>query len=165
MAYNARARALRQCTAKKADGSPCRAWAVWGDDRQLCNAHAGRTRGKDRHFWRYVEPHPRTIAVCRCPAYPYPHRASGGLCRWPDAPEFCAGMKSTYRKTRTPAWIKAIFRGGLPPIPKRWVHVPTPAPSDNEPIPIPRRRPSLWVRLWKIEAELKKRQSPAVVEG
>jgi len=25
-------------------------------------------------------------AVCRCRAYEFPHRAGGGLCRWPDPP-------------------------------------------------------------------------------
>ena len=24
--------------------------------------------------------------LCRCQAYPWPHRPSGGACRWPDAP-------------------------------------------------------------------------------
>src|SRR5215213_1215991 len=25
--------------------------------------------------------------TCKCPAYPWPHRPKGGLCRWPDPPE------------------------------------------------------------------------------
>ena len=25
-------------------------------------------------------------ATCRCPAYPWPHRPRGGLCRFPDLP-------------------------------------------------------------------------------
>jgi len=34
--------ASRRCTATKADGSPCRAWATRGSDPPLCGAHLGR---------------------------------------------------------------------------------------------------------------------------
>lgn len=29
---------------------------------------------------------PTKPRVCRCAAYAWPHRAAGGLCRWPDPP-------------------------------------------------------------------------------
>ena len=79
---------LRRCTARRVDGRPCRAWAAWDDPHQRCNAHAVRTRGPKRPLpanWimatlvRRSTPQP-----CRCTAYPWPHRAAGGRCHWPD---------------------------------------------------------------------------------
>lgn len=64
--YSEKAKQLRRCKAKKQDGTPCRAWAMWGDPRQFS--------------------YHRTIAVCTCEAYSFPHRPGGGLCRWPEPP-------------------------------------------------------------------------------
>src|SRR5438270_9484897 len=84
MPYSEKARELRRCTAEKPDGQPCRAWAVWGDARQLCVAHGGRhhrerLRGPRRSERTHFTP-------CTCLAYAWPHRPGGGLCRWPDEP-------------------------------------------------------------------------------
>jgi hypothetical protein len=85
MAYSTEAIARRRCRACTKAGEPCRAWALWNEPRQLCLVHAGRHHtgpigpgfGPRRHA-RY--------APCTCPAYGWPHRPAGGLCRWPDAP-------------------------------------------------------------------------------
>lgn len=107
MAHSKAAEALRRCTATTASGRPCKAWAVWDDDRQLCNVHAGRhyraeLRPDDMTFeqiiaheerraaaWleRLINPRPTNYTPCDCAAYSWPHRPGGGLCRWPDPPE------------------------------------------------------------------------------
>ena len=86
MAYSDRARALRMCRHVYPDGRSCKAWAVWDDPRQLCVAHAGRCSGKPSPGpWAGVSRHARPV-LCTCPAYAWPHRPGGGLCRWPDPP-------------------------------------------------------------------------------
>ncbi len=30
----------------------------------------------------------RRVEACRCTAYSWPHRPGGGLCRWPEEPEY-----------------------------------------------------------------------------
>lgn len=86
MPYNAAALARRRCTARRKDGEPCRAFALWDDPRQLCSAHAGRTRGESRRGQRLPSYECRTVPKCYCPAYRWPHRPGGGLCRWPHLP-------------------------------------------------------------------------------
>ena len=90
MAYSANAAALRRCTGARKDNSPCRAWAVWDDPRQLCMAHAGRHHHGPLNFrrrpWRPEKP--TMYEPCRCAAYQWPHRPGGGLCRWPDPPRY-----------------------------------------------------------------------------
>lgn len=101
MAYTSEAAKLRRCTATRADGQPCRAWAAWDDAQQRCNVHAGRHfRGPatTSPWWRAMlagnlglagrlERGYRTRAVaCRCEVYPWPHRPGGGDCRWPQQP-------------------------------------------------------------------------------
>ena len=81
MAYSEEARERRRCTATKADGTPCRGWAAWGDPLQRCGGHGGRRT-------------PGARPVCTCVAYNWPHRPGGELCRWPEEP--------LYRRT-TPA--------------------------------------------------------------
>ena len=96
MAYTRAAVERRRCLGTKKDGSPCRAWAVWDDPRQLCVQHAGRGhRGPQRNV--YKPNRPGRYVPCRCEAYSFPHRPSAGLCRWPDPP--------VYRLT-TPAGTK-----------------------------------------------------------
>ena len=90
MAYSEKAKKLRRCKAKKKDGTPCRAWAMWDNPDQLCSAHSGHTRGKDHRNTFYSC---RTIPVCECEAYAFPHRPGGGLCRWPDPPIFRSSIK------------------------------------------------------------------------
>ena len=100
MAYSERARAIRVCLHVHPDGRRCRAWAVWGDLRQLCMAHAGRHhRGP---LARARGASGRTHAApCTCPAYAWPHRPGGGLCCWPDPPLWrCATPPSTHKPGR-----------------------------------------------------------------
>ena len=100
MAYSPKAQALRRCRAVRKDGQPCRAYAVWDDPRRLCAAHGRHHTGKmPREFDpRYKTNNP----PCTCQAYAWPHRPGGGLCQWPDVPE--------YRYT-VPAGTKSLFNG------------------------------------------------------
>ena len=84
MAYTPEAEEARRCTAIKADGSPCRAWAVWDDDRQLCVVHAGRCHRGPRTGQRRSEK--TNYLPCTCEAYAWPHRPGGGVCLWPAPP-------------------------------------------------------------------------------
>ncbi|MHC4533482.1 MAG: hypothetical protein ACYS6K_05975 [Planctomycetota bacterium] len=108
MAYSEKAKQLRRCQAKKKDGTPCKAWAMWGEPRQLCAAHAGRTRGPDRRAT--TRPHRfyyrRTIAVCTCEAYSFPHRPGGGLCRWPEEPIWISTIPAGTRGDLHGLWGK-----------------------------------------------------------
>lgn len=101
---------LRRCHATKADGSRCHAWAVWGDSRDRCVRHGGKSpyppklgpyKGHQRA--RYVP--------CQCEAYAWPHRPGGGLCRWPDAPHYRwpkpAGTHSWPRPRNKELWAFA----------------------------------------------------------
>jgi hypothetical protein len=100
MAYSERARALRVCLHVHPDGRRCKAWAVWGDPRQLCMAHAGRHRRGPRPAER-VWYRPTNAVPCTCPAYAWPHRPGGGLCRWPDPPDYCCSTPpSTHKPDR-----------------------------------------------------------------
>jgi len=86
MAYSDAAQGRRRCVGVKADGTPCRAWALWDDPWQRCVCHAGRHhRGKQTGRRRSERTRYRP---CRCPAYKWPHRPGGGLCCWPDPPKF-----------------------------------------------------------------------------
>lgn len=90
MAYLPEAVARRRCKGTTAAGNLCQAWAIWDDPRQLCTAHGGRTRGKERDRddpRRYYGEKTR-CRPCTCRAYAWPHRPGGGLCRWPLQPEY-----------------------------------------------------------------------------
>ncbi len=89
--YTPKAKKLRRCKGTTRAGKPCKAWAVWDDDPQLCNVHAGR------HHTGIIMPKvPSWIGAgpirrhpgptCTCKAYGWPHRPAGGLCHWPDPP-------------------------------------------------------------------------------
>lgn len=85
MSYSEKAKELRRCKALKANGEPCQGWAMWNDPEGRCLAHAGRKRNFGGGWKAPV----KTKAVsCTCAAYRWPHRPSGGLCRWPDQPEY-----------------------------------------------------------------------------
>ena len=116
--YNPEAVAERLCTAKKADGCPCRAWAVWGDSRQLCASHGRHHRGKlrKRDFAELLDERSKKTRYipCHCAAYKWPHRPGGGLCRWPLPP---AGVFSTpagtHSQTRLrPPWVADVLPDG-----------------------------------------------------
>lgn len=129
MAYNEKAKARRRCTGTTAAGKPCRAWAVWDDDRQLCNVHAGRhyraepppddmsleqiiaheERRAAAWLERLLNPPPTNYTPCNCAAYNWPHRPGGGLCSWPDPPEAASAIPTgTHRQDRwsyrLPGW-------------------------------------------------------------
>ena len=76
---------LRHCTATRADGSPCRAWALWDHPGQVCATHGGRHHAGPRTPADRSRPRTKPPA-CNCPAYGWPHRPAGGLCRWPLPP-------------------------------------------------------------------------------
>ena len=85
--YSAATVMQRRCVGARKDGQPCNAWALWDDPRQLCLVHAGRSHMgplgslRARHQRARYEP-------CLCDAYAWPHRPGGGLCRWPEEPEY-----------------------------------------------------------------------------
>ena len=86
--YGPEAAARRQCLGSRADGQPCRGWALWDAEQQLCAVDAGRhhlgplpTR-LDRSWSRPPAPY----KACTCAAYRWPQRPGGGLCRWPLEP-------------------------------------------------------------------------------
>jgi hypothetical protein len=112
MPYNSDAITLRRCIAIKADGTPCRAFAMWNDPLDRCVVHAGRHhRGKQNGPRR---PNRRNVPACHCPAYAWPHRPGGGLCRWPNDPWYiCQTPASTHSKPRTPPIIYAMRRMGF----------------------------------------------------
>ncbi len=87
--YSEKAKELRRCQATRADGEPCRAYAMWG--RDVCVAHSERKKSGP-HPWPpawWVKGHwtyNGTRQPCTCAAYAWPHRPGGGLCDWPDPP-------------------------------------------------------------------------------
>lgn len=116
--YSAAAKARRCCTAVRADGEPCEAYALWEFDTQVCAAHSGRPR-RTHHARRSVLTVEQAFALmygrdmertrvppCRCQAYNWPHRPGGGLCNWPDSPAYClttpAGTRRYSIRARRP---------------------------------------------------------------
>lgn len=96
MAYSEAARELRRCKGTRADGHPCKAWAVWGG--ALCAAHLHKTRGPGGpEPWLHVP----SKARCDCAAYPFPHRPAAGLCRWPEPPR-----RKWDKPAGTHSWMK-----------------------------------------------------------
>jgi hypothetical protein len=100
MAYSVMAKALRRCRATRKDGEPCQAYAVWDDPRGLCASHGRRHTGPMPR--RRAQTRKTSYPPCECPAYQWPHRPGGGLCRWPDVPEY---------RLLTPAGTKSTFNG------------------------------------------------------
>jgi hypothetical protein len=98
MAYTDLVRVLRQCQGTRKDGAPCQGWAMWQhpDGLHLCGQHAGRGHRGPQVRWRvsFAEQlatcgsQRGDVVPCRCVAYQWPHRPGGGLCRWPDPPQW-----------------------------------------------------------------------------
>lgn len=117
--YGAEARVLRRCLGRRRDGSPCRAWALWRSEDQLCVAHSGtarRTRRGRGNYWPYQAPPttPARYQPCRCIAYTWPHRPGSGLCRWPLNPEYRLSTRAGTHKwprERTSRSFRAFIRG------------------------------------------------------
>lgn len=78
----------RRCVERRADGKPCRAWAMWDSPDQRCSSHTYKTRRRDDEMSDEIrrEQNRRNAPTCRCLAYSFPHRAGNGLCRHPDEP-------------------------------------------------------------------------------
>lgn len=77
----------RKCTATRADGKRCQAWAVWNADEQKCSSHLYSQRRTSTEMLTNPPPkRRRAAATCTCPAYNWPHRQGRGLCRHPDHP-------------------------------------------------------------------------------
>ncbi len=110
MAYSDAAKERRRCLGTRADGQPCRNYAVWNTDRQLCAQHAGRAHVGPRYGWRQREWKTKYIP-CTCQAYAWPHRPGSGICRWPEAPHFrCTTPAGTHAWPRASADERALMR-------------------------------------------------------
>lgn len=86
--YSSQTAQLRRCTAVCKDGRHCQGWARWADDQQRCASHSYAKRrsyapGQPRAYSEKTSAPP-----CTCIAYAWPHRPGGGLCCWPDPPEY-----------------------------------------------------------------------------
>ena len=71
--YTEKALAIRRCKAIKADGTPCKSFAVWGKENQLCASHQPskkihKPRNPNRKKRRFHEKQPPPPA----PAKPTP---------------------------------------------------------------------------------------------
>jgi hypothetical protein len=105
--YTTHARALRRCKATKKDGTPCKAYAIWGRTRCTAHTYAKRRRGKGPLMLDY----PTNYEPCTCSAYNWPHRPGSGICRWPDVPFYvCTTPKSTHSWPRTSGTVRALIR-------------------------------------------------------
>lgn len=114
MAYNARQLALRVCSARRADGAPCGAYAVWSDPGQRCWRHGGQRARPVPRSWREDRGYSRKrrhAPTCDCGAFAWPHRPGsrgrGGECRWPEAPGGrCATRQGARSGSRSAAALK-----------------------------------------------------------
>ena len=80
MVYTKRARHMRQCKhIIERTGKRCKRWATYGTPDQKCIHHRAEPGQPAKQNSTRTEP-------CDCQAYPFPHRRSGGLCRWPEKP-------------------------------------------------------------------------------
>lgn len=128
--YSPSAIARRKCTATRKDGQPCQGWARWGDPAQRCAPHSVPHRGPMPKPPIYNFSGAR-YTPCTCDAYSFPHRPGGGLCRWPDVPEYQlttpAGTHGDTWQTvrswpalrllqRREAKYRRMFRRNTPPI-------------------------------------------------
>jgi len=111
MAYSAKAKELRQCVAITKSGERCRSYARWGDPQQLCGSHGNHHHGP---MTGNSPQRKRTIPLCNCGAYAWPHRPGGGLCRWPDPPEKqCPTPAGTHNEPRLRIpreWRRTLLR-------------------------------------------------------
>lgn|SRR5262249_55765886 len=97
MAYSDKAKSIRQCEAIKPNKERCRNYTRL--DSNLCVIHLYPKRkraviGRHEPIQRFLKRKGKAHHVrqrhktCNCAAYKFPHRAGGGLCRWPDPPIF-----------------------------------------------------------------------------
>jgi len=108
MTYSQKARELRRCKATKANGEPCKAWAMWSDPEGRCMAHAGVKRD---FTGRYKKPIKTQAVACTCATYSWPHRPGSGWCQWPDPPLVRVLIpESTHRWPRMCGVMKLLER-------------------------------------------------------
>jgi hypothetical protein len=95
MAYNEKAKSLRQCEAIKPNGERCRNYSRLDSNVCVIHLYPKRKRvviGRHEPILHFLKRKGKAHHVrqrhnvCRCRAYNWPHRAGGGLCRWPDEP-------------------------------------------------------------------------------
>lgn len=96
--YSKHALKMRRCQGHNRDGSPCEAWALWRSSDQKCRWHTSD------HLAAQTEAS-TTTAVCRCAAYPFPHRPGSGGCRWPDEPTAIHHVEAGTRGRRGPVEV------------------------------------------------------------
>src|SRR5262245_66200885 len=95
MAYSEKAKALRRCKWIKADGTQCKGYSKLGG--RYCGLHSYDhckkklpKKGAERAAAAKRRAHKRAQTqrhqTCSCEAYPWIHRAGGGLCNYPDSP-------------------------------------------------------------------------------
>jgi hypothetical protein len=105
--YGYRAEDRRRCLAITKNGEPCRQWAMWDDPEGACYAHANPRTRRNRRVG---------APPCTCPAYQWPHRPGGGLCRWPDPPHYRSPIPTgTHSPDRSNSaitrWARAVLGG------------------------------------------------------
>src|SRR5215207_11736654 len=122
MTYSPYAEELRRCRATKRDGTPCQAWAVWGEPDGLCVTHSPRHKtgpgsGDGSTRGLRVPKRKRTAyPPCTCLAYEWPHRPGGGICEWPNLnprwrctiPQGTRSDFAKYMRSRTKAYKRSL---------------------------------------------------------
>jgi hypothetical protein len=97
MAYSEKAKSLRRCEAIKPDGERCRNYSRLDSNVCVIHLYPKRKRaviGRHEPILVFIKRKGKAHHVrqrhktCNCAAYLFPHRAGGGLCRWPDPPIF-----------------------------------------------------------------------------
>jgi len=115
--YSERAKRQRKCLGITKKGQPCRAYATWDGAKQLCVCHAGRHHTGEMPFPPafMTKNYDKTKYIpCKCIAYQWPHRTGGGLCQWPDFPQYrLTTPAGTPASLRTPKSVYRLRKMGL----------------------------------------------------
>lgn len=94
----------RRCTETRADGKPCKAWAVWDAAEQKCFKHLSPEARAAHEAANQDKPRKTPRPTCDCEAYPFPHRPGNGYCVAPQPPlqihPLPAGKRRTGRMRR-----------------------------------------------------------------
>lgn len=89
----------RRCTGTKADGLPCKSWAVWEADEQKCLSHLSPKARLEHEIRRAKQSKKAPRPKCDCDAYPFPHRPANGFCVAPEVPKVIHPLPAGKRKT------------------------------------------------------------------
>lgn len=123
MAYSDKAKSLRRCEAiSRSTGERCQNYSRLDSNFCVVHLYPKRKRvviGRDEPVLSFIKRKGKAHHVrqrhnvCRCRAYNFPHRAGGGLCRWPDPPlkrlTTPQGAKSDSSKIR--GILRKTYRG------------------------------------------------------